>query len=344
MNRHGNMNILSFNWHTPYLSLLSALGHHFDIAPANRKNSSDKRSWHDHMRPVTSNLSLISTEEAISRLDRKDYYDLIIAHDMRDLLLTEKHSIPKIQVFHNKFLMNAEPARKKELIDSLRGLLSGVYCVFISRTKRYDWGLPGEIILPGIDVSLYKSFTGEIPRALRVGNLIKERDFMSGFSIQEAVLRDLPNLVIGGDPGIPGSRPSRDWEDLKQAYRENRVFLNTNIPRWEDGYNLAMLEAMATGMPVVSLANPLSPIRDGQNGYMAGDVPGLRRRVEALLNDVSLAREIGAEGKKTVEELFPMEPFLEKWENAIQRAYGWYPHQPKESLISSGHHHDSSVS
>ncbi|OQX65678.1 MAG: hypothetical protein B5M55_03445 [Desulfococcus sp. 4484_242] len=323
------MNILSFNWHTPYLSLLARLDHHFDVAPANRQGHIHKEPWHENMRPLTPNVTPITTAEALKRL-KNSHYDLVLGHNVADMAFTRAFSLPKILVFHTRFLTEPRNRDRPEMIEAcrrqIRELISGVYCVFIAETKRYDWGLPGEVIMPGVDVSLYGGYTGENPRVLRVGNFIRMRDETSGYSMQEAVLQGLPSLVMGDNPDIPGARPSRDWEDLKQAYRENRLFLNTTIPEWEDGYNLAMLEAMATGMPVVSLSNPVSPLTDGLNGYVSADISGLRQRVHMLLRDLNLAKTIGSEGKRTVERFFPIGPFLEKWERAIRRAYAWYPH------------------
>ena len=332
------MNILSFNWHTPYLSLLVQLDHSFDVAPANKEDLIHPEPWHESMRPLMPNVAPITTEQALDRLKDKNYYDLILAHDAGDLVVTRDFSLPKILVFHSKLTTEAEASRKPEMIagyrKAVRDLTSGVYCIFIAQTKRCDWGLPGEVIMPGIDTSLYGGYTGKIPRTLRVGNFIKLMDLTSGYSIQEAILRDLPSIVIGDNPGISDARPSKDWDDLKQAYRENRLFLSTNIPKWEDGYNLAMLEAMATGMPVVSLTNPVSPLTDGRDGFVARDVPVLRQRVKQLLDNRDLAEAMGAEGKQTVERYFPYSLFLEKWERAIQRAYAWYPHEPKSIFVN----------
>ena len=331
------MKILSFNWHTPYLALLARLDHSFDVAPPNKEGLIRPESWSQTMRPLTPNVTPITTERALDRLKDKDYYDLILAHNVGDLVVTREFSLPKILVFHTRLTTEAETSRKPEMLSSyrkaVRDLVSGVFCIFVAQTKRFDWGLPGEVIMPGIDSSLYGGYTGKTPRALRVGNLMKLMDHTSGYSIQEAVLRDLPSVVIGDNPDIPGARPSKDWGDLKQAYRENRLFLSTNIPRWEDGYNLAMLEAMATGMPVVSLSNPASPLTDGRDGFMARDVPILRRRVMQLFDDRDLAKSMGAEGRRTVERVFPYPRFLERWEKAIQRAYSWYPHEPKSIFV-----------
>ena len=80
-----------------------------------------------------------------------------------------------------------------------------------------------------------------------------------------------------------------------------------------DGYNLAMLEAMATGAPVVSYANPTSFITDGVDGFLSDDINSLRKTISSLMDDRELATSIGAAGKRTVEKRFGLEAFLKKW-------------------------------
>ena len=122
--------------------------------------------------------------------------------------------------------------------------------------------------------------------------------------------------------GIPGSRISRSFDDLREHYRSHRLFLNTTVDGREDGYNLATLEAMATGMPVVSTANATSPIRDGENGYISADFDELHERVRELLRDLDRARRLGEEARRTVCDQFPMEAFVESWQAEIDEAVG----------------------
>lgn len=327
------MKILSFNWHTPYLSMLARLEHKFEIAPPNI-DTDRMGSWDEAMRPLPGNVNKISRDEMRERLfGKRGYYDLLLAHNVKDIIMAKEARLPKLLVFHNKLSTEAALGKKpeiaKEYRESVRNLVSGVYCVFISQAKRHDWGLPGEIIMPGIDASMYGGYTGAARRVLRVGNSIKARDLMTGYSTQEAVLEGIPSLLLGENPDIPNSRVSKDWDELKEAYRENRLLLNTTMAPWEDGYNLTVLEAMATGMPVISIANPTSPITDGVDGFTGETVEELREKVAALLDDHELAKQIGAEGRKTVEKLFPMSVFLAKWDSAIRRAADWYPALPE---------------
>jgi len=317
------MRILSFNWHTPYLSMLARLDHQFEIAPPNI-DSDMVKVWDEAMRPVPANVTTIDRQAMRVSIAKPGYYDLILAHNVKDIMMARGIVTPKILVFHNKLSTEAKLGGEGNIIDAyrerVREMVSRVYCVFISESKKKDWGLDGVIITPGVDTSLYWGYTGEIRRVLRVGNSVKPRDLMTGYSFGEEVLKNLPNILVGENPDIPESRVSGGWDGLKRAYRENRLFLNTTMPPWEDGYNLGLLEAMATGTPVVSTANPTSPITDGVDGFVAEDAAGLREKVVKLLDDHGLAVKIGAAGKAMVERKFPMSGFVDKWERAINEA------------------------
>ncbi|VAX21322.1 hypothetical protein MNBD_NITROSPINAE03-1452 [hydrothermal vent metagenome] len=317
------MRILSFNWHTPYLSMIAMLDHEFEIAPPNIETDL-LGSWNEEMRPAPQNVTPILRQQMQDRIRQPGYYDLIIGHNVKDIAMSKDIKTPKLLVFHNKLSAEAALGNQPGIIDEyrkyVRQLVSGVYCVFISKTKRSDWDLPGAIIMPGIDVSLYGGYTGQIRRALRIGNSIKVRNLMTGYSLQEEVLADLPSLLIGENPDIPDCEVSKGWEDLKKAYRENRLFINTTIPPFEDGYNLGLLEASATGMPVVSVSNPTCPITDGFDGYVCDGAKQMRERVIELLDNQSLAEEIGGRGGEMAIQKFPMETFLEKWDSAINKA------------------------
>ena len=95
-----NFKILSFNWHEPYICLLSEIGHRFLIVEPEITNGNYRR-WDKNMRPIPSNVRLISEEEATAHLD-KDEIDLVIAHNVKDLVKMNIYILPKILVFHNK--------------------------------------------------------------------------------------------------------------------------------------------------------------------------------------------------------------------------------------------------
>jgi hypothetical protein len=233
------LKILTFNWHEPYLCLLSRMNHEFlvvepEIAPDHY------RKWDQNMRPVPDNVCLISMEQARENLEQGEI-DCIIAHNVKDLIEVRGYSLPKIMVFHNclttEIKLGNDKVNKKDYLKKITPLFEGVTKIFISEMKRASWEMKGEIILPGIDVSEYGGYTGSEKVVLRVGNLLKERDLMMGYSFSEKVLKTHPLLTLGMNPGISESRISDGFSDLLNQFQSNRVYINTTVDGFEDGYN-----------------------------------------------------------------------------------------------------------
>ena len=316
------LKILSYNWHEPYLCLLSKLGHTFLIIEPEITEGNYRR-WDQNMRPIPDNVILVSEDEAMAQLDEGSL-DLIIAHNVKDLIKVRDYSIPKILVFHNKLTteigLGNNNINRDKYLNSIGPLLIDVNKVFISDSKRLDWGMDGDVILPGLDVNDYGGYTGESSAILRVGNLIKERDLMMGFHIGESILAGLPSITLGMNPTIDKSRMSSGFADLLAHYRSMRMYLHTTTEKYEDGYNLSLLEAMAVGMPVITTSNNTSPIINGVNGYQSKNLDYLRERSQELLDNPFLAKSLGQKSREIVMEKFPISKFLGLWKKSIHSA------------------------
>jgi len=316
------LKILSFNWHEPYLCLLAKTGHDFlvvepEIAPGHY------RRWDENMRPIPANVRLLTKKSAYEMLELGGL-DLIIAHNIKDLIAIRDYSLPKIVVFHNclttEIKLGNDQVNRREYLEQIRFLLKDVQKVFISEKKRQDWGLNGELIVPGLDVSEYGGYKGNRETVLQVGNLLKERDLMMGYSTSQQIVGSHPLTTLGINPHIPGSRLSEGFQDLLENFRCCRVFINTTVEEYEDGYNLSMLEAMATGMPVVSSWNKSSPIEDGKNGFISKELNYLNQRIDFLLKNPEEARKLGEQARKTVQDKFPLNKFLQSWQKVIEKS------------------------
>ena len=328
-----HLKILSYNWHEPYLCLLSKIGHTFLIIEPEISEGNYRR-WDKNMRPVPDNVILVSEKEAISQLD-EGAIDVVIAHNIKDLVNIYEYSLPKIIVFHNKLSTEIKLGNNKvnheDYLNKINPLLVNVKKVFISESKRHDWGMTGDVILPGLDVNDYGGYRGDHPSVLRVGNLIKERDLMMGFTTSEAILSGLPSITLGLNPNILGARLSSGFDDLLEQYRSLRVYLHTTSNDYEDGYNLSLLEAMAVGMPVISISNKTSPITNGINGYISNNIQYLRTYAVSLLDDRNLANSLGQKARETVREKFSQIKFLQLWAQSIEAAIiEFLENSPKE--------------
>ncbi|MGY8765961.1 MAG: glycosyltransferase, partial [Nitrospinaceae bacterium] len=108
--------------------------------------------------------------------------------------------------------------------------------------------------------------------------------------------------------------------DLLDHYRSMRMYLHTTTEKYEDGYNLSLLEAMAVGMPVITTSNKTSPIINGVNGYQSKNLDYLRERTQELLDNPFLAKALGQKSREIVMEKFPISKFLGLWQKSIHSA------------------------
>ncbi|MBI5747624.1 MAG: glycosyltransferase, partial [Nitrospinae bacterium] len=347
------MNILTFNWHEAYICSLAKTVHQFEILERFKGGS---KIWFYNTRPVPENTRIIREKNAFDRLS-SGYYDAVVCHNLKDLTEVKDYPVPKILIFHNKLTtelaLGGNKYSKEGYLKSVMELISGIdnlHLVFISKIKMDDWELDGDVITPGIDLSDYGGYYGSEQKVLRVGNFMKRRDIMMGYSIQNEILKkgqgaslplqvvsrggngqwamgkrdekEIPSTLLGINDPLDGGRFTESWDDLKECYRSHRVYLNTTADGFEDGYNLSCLEAMATGMPVVSIANKTSPIIDGYNGYISGDTKYLSEKIKYLLTSSDEAVRLGVNARKTIEKDFNIKDFVKKWNGVFEKARG----------------------
>jgi glycosyltransferase involved in cell wall biosynthesis len=59
-------------------------------------------------------------------------------------------------------------------------------------------------------------------------------------------------------------------------------------------------------------------IENGVNGFLSNDERELRGYCELLLNDAELANKLGSNARKTIEEKFNKERFLNQWNTVFR--------------------------
>lgn len=310
------MRVLTFNSHQPYIHLLAtSVSWEFGVVTPDLPTGKTKR-WDKRIRPLPENARLYPSIDSAAA-DRS--WDWVLTHNVNDLLDCRGISLPKVFLVHGtlsgRILQDRSSVDRVSYVRNLRKLLETERCevVYISKLKRDDWGLPGRIIRPGIDPAQYGGYRGDHRGILRVCNYLRERGPMLGWEAHREVCTGLPSFVLGINRGLRGSRVAGSWEDLKEQYRSHRVYLNTAVHPYEDGYNLAMLEAMATGMPIATMASPTSPVRHGVDGVVGQTAAELREHVIRLLDNPEEAVRLGAAAQSKISMEFPLAAFKSSW-------------------------------
>jgi len=292
-------------------------------------------SWDERMRPVPAGARLVTLGDALA--GRTDYAAAVL-HSVTDLLDVKLLECPKIIVLHGTLEGRAadqvEAEDAPQLAATLRRFLSltSVRAVAVSTLKARSWGVADEILPFGVDPDAYLPYTGELARGIRVSNQFHRRRKILLVDLHERAFSGLPFTLVGHNSDIPGSEPARDWAHLKAQLCSHRFYVHTADPELEDGYNMASLEAMASGLPVIGNPHPSSPIVHGKSGFLSDDADELRRYAEQLLADPELAARLGAEAKRVVSTRFHVRAFRAGFRQSIASAQKRFKKKAQRAL------------
>ncbi|MBC8029370.1 MAG: glycosyltransferase family 4 protein [Pyrinomonadaceae bacterium] len=187
----------------------------------------------------------------------------------------------------------------------------------------------GKVLLApcGVDTALFRP-TARPPGnyILWVGRLSDPRKnvrlALEAYVMLRKAMEDVPDLYLVGDyltkPDVAFLRSHqledkvrlierRGLEDLAKLYRNAQfLVLSSN----EEGLGIVILEAMASGLPVISTSSggPVTAITEGRTGLLTpvGDVGALADAMAKLLRNPLLRKQMGAEGRNVAEQRFSL--------------------------------------
>jgi glycosyltransferase involved in cell wall biosynthesis len=171
----------------------------------------------------------------------------------------------------------------------------------------------------------------EAPVALYVARLVSIKNVPLFIEVAREVLTTLPTayFLVSGDgqmrdalQGIIDGYGLQEHvrllgfqPDLADVYHAADVFLSTSD---YEGFGLAIVEAMASGLPVVAtrVGGVVDPIQDGVTGRLcpAGDRAALASATMTLLRDSSLGRQMGQAGHARAVQVFDVKAMVKQFE------------------------------
>jgi len=201
-------------------------------------------------------------------------------------------------------------------------LLSDQICV--GKLRVIENGVDTELFHPRKDKPAIRREMGIDTRAVigTVGRLNRVKNQAMLLRASAPLLRDGAGLLIAGDGPERGNLEELARElGIRQQVRFLGEFsdIPALLPAFDvfaltsdtEGLPLAVLEAMACGLPVVATAvgGVGTVVREGRTGYLvpAGDEIGIRDRISRLLSDNGLAEDYGQSARTRVVEDYSMD-------------------------------------
>jgi hypothetical protein len=316
-----NGRLLVLNCHEAWVYQLRLLGMPLDIVIG--LPGRHTLGWDESMRPAPPQSRLVALRDVLAV---RENYDCIIAHNLTDLLDVKSLPGPRLLVIHialdGVILEQGAHTRAAEFCDAMKDFTEkvGAHVVSVSAMKGKSWGF-GEHTVPFAgNPADYLPWIGDLPLGLRVSNYILRRARTLLWDFHGQAFDGIPMTIVGHNPELAGARASRDWNELKRTMSRHRFFVHTARPELEDGYNMATVEAMAAGLPVLGNCHPSSPVKHGVNGFLSNDPAELNACARRLLEDRSLAAEMGRAAQRTVAEKFSGAAFRSAMRDAIAEA------------------------
>lgn len=215
--------------------------------------------------------------------------------------------------------------------------MQGLKIVRYSPMEKNIKGYVGEdaLIRFYADPDEFSGYTGSIPAVLSVGQSMKERGRFCGYDLFFQASEGFHRNLYGTQSRNPDLTPMDDplwreqlsFEDLKKAYREHQVYFYTGT--YPASYTLNFIEALMTGIPIVAIGKQLADlkifdmdtyevdqiIQSGVNGYIGNSVTELRECIQLLIDNPTVAKQIGEKGRETAIKLFGKETAKIAWHN-----------------------------
>jgi glycosyltransferase involved in cell wall biosynthesis len=194
------------------------------------------------------------------------------------------------------------------------------------------------IIPNGVDLEAYTTADRDwsFPRLLSAGRIVHQKGldlamhalgglkdsgwewYIAGDGPQMPVLRSLAREL-----GIEDRVHFLGWqsrEQLLKCYQQANIFL---FPSRHEGMPNAMLEAMASGLPVVAscIAGNEELVVDGKTGFLVRteDIEALQAALKKILSESALRKEMGTASRQYAEENYSWESTAKQYAGLLEK-------------------------
>ena len=195
------------------------------------------------------------------------------------------------------------------------------------------------IIPLGVDLDLFKPIRkkrGDVFTLLFVGRLVKEKGILDVYNVLKAILLQEKKVrlrIVGDGPlkksiqdmiqkdglGEIVTIETRSYWEMPQVYRSaDALFIpSKRTATWEEQYGMVFVEAMASGIPIVSTATGAIGEVVGGAGLLAkeGDTAELVTLIIRIIRVRELGAKLGTIGRERAKKFFDAKKTKERLQN-----------------------------
>lgn len=164
----------------------------------------------------------------------------------------------------------------------------------------------------GLDPQAYGPWTGHEKRVLSIIHSYRDRGWHYRAYLE--AMDGLPALHIDH---LDSAQENVSYEGIQALLRSSRVYLHDG----EQEYTITLIEAMMTGMPIVSFRIPGIEryVIDGENGFVCSTAAEVKDRCRMLLSDDLLAERMGRVSRALAERDYHESRWRAQWLDIIHR-------------------------
>ncbi|TWG81756.1 Glycosyltransferase [Cupriavidus gilardii J11] len=311
------LRILTWHVHGNYLYYLSQIPHDLYLvtkpgSPAGYAGAVGALPWGPNVHEVPYD-EVPAREFDCVLYQHQRHYDT----DRLDLLTAAQRRLPTIFLEHDP--PQQHPTATLHPVQD-----PNVMLVHVTPFNALMWDngvTPSRVIEHGVLVDPAVRHSGELARGISVVNNLARRGRRLGADVYAQARERVPLDLVGmaaEEAGGLGEVPNPELAAFVARYR---FFFN---PIRYTSLGLAVVEAMAIGMPVVGLATTELPtvIRNGESGYVDTRVDVLVGVMRELLKDPGMARQWGEAARTTARQRFGIGRFVDDWCRALAEVTG----------------------
>lgn len=309
--RRRRLRVLTWHVHGNYLWYLSQTPHDFYVPfVPDRRHPYGGRAGSF---PWPDNLFELRAEDVAKRsFDCVLFQSRANILDSAWLLSAEQQRLPRVYLEHDPPLQH--PFAQRHFVDDPATLI--VHVTDWNAAMWWSRRSPVRVIEHGVVVDESIRCTGELPRGVCAINNLRQRARRMGADILARARQQVPIDLVGMDAESLGGIGEIDPPELSRFQARYRFAFS---PIRQTSMALAIIEAMAVGLPVVGFANGelASVVRTGEAGYVDTSLSRVIDAAERLIADPAEARRLGDGARRVARERYDIRRFARDWSDVL---------------------------